>query len=102
MEIQKFDVKAWLEDAVQMQTEISNSITEVKCACCKNKMRFPVVARQADVDAFQVILKIANQYLSDNGGSAKMLKEIKGRLAAELALLNSKGKFILIQGGKRD
>ena len=54
------------------------------CPQCGTHVRFPVVVRRSDVEAFEQLLSIAGKYLKDKGGTEAMLKDIMEKIKDRL------------------
>lgn len=50
------------------------------CPHCHGPIKFPLIARQCDIDAFQEMLQIAYDYLSENNVPERILSELLDRI----------------------
>lgn len=75
----------WLEEHLPTLVRDDNQITH-KCFHCGRDIHYPLIARQADVQAFQEMLAIAGKYLEDSGAMGSMLVEIAKRIEEGLAI----------------
>lgn len=71
---------AFLEEAIEKLSEPAINIIEEKCVRCGNYMRYPVIAKREHVEAFEELLKIANEYLKESGAIQAMLQELMNRI----------------------
>lgn len=80
MKIQKEMICEWLDTTVGKITPIEREIEEHRCVNCGYHMRFPIVARQEHIEAFEKILEAANEYIEEKGVTEKMLNELLDKL----------------------
>lgn len=76
------EIEIFLEQALPMLEEIP--VIEERCYHCNNPMRFPIIARKRDIDSFKELLKIAAEYLIENGIQEKVLAEIMKKIEERL------------------
>jgi mevalonate kinase len=49
-------------------------------------MRFPIIARREDIEAFEELIKMAKKYLKENGVEEKMLSSLLKKINDRLNL----------------
>jgi len=71
-----------LIESVVPMLHSSDAIREIthKCPHCDGPVKFPLVARQPDIEALAQLMIIAEKFLKGNGMSDKMLLDIKKQI----------------------
>jgi len=57
-----------------------DEIIEHDCFFCKRSIRYPLVARQSDVEHMQILIDLANKWLDENGVTERMMRELLNTL----------------------
>ncbi len=59
--------------------------TEQKCHHCGLVMRYPLIARQSDLDNFKKLMEAAQEVLDRNGVTALLLSEVRANAYIAIA-----------------
>jgi hypothetical protein len=72
-------VSNFLEKAMPMMP--SFDLIEEPCPFCHRQIRYPLMARQRDVDAIGGLFELAEKYLDEHGVTEKILRQILDEIA---------------------
>ena len=61
------------------------NVASVACPSCNFPVRFPLIAREEDVRAFQRLMTVAHDVLERHGVTAALLAEVQAACYIELA-----------------
>ena len=62
------------------------------CGGCGAPIRYPVIARQSDIEAFKSLINIAEEYLNEHGIPQKILCDIMDRINLGLTINKALGE----------
>ena len=77
------EIVAFMEEAIPLAVPSWKEIT-APCPFCKMSVRYPLVAREGDLAAFQQIISLAEEWLKEKGVMGMMFKDILAKLHANL------------------
>ena len=71
-----------LENALELLRNSEETVITVECPWCRGKVkvRMPIVAKEADIEAFKKLLEMAEEYLNEK----ELLEKVLERIIAEL------------------
>jgi len=69
-----------LENASELLRNSEETVITVECPWCRGKVRMPIVAKEADIEAFKKLLQMAKEYLNEKN----LLEKVLERIVAEL------------------
>jgi len=73
---------------IGVMDEISNfemPIGNCHCPHCANPIRFPIIAKQSDVELFETVMRSAYEVMDRYGITVNLLAEIKAQCVVALA-----------------
>ena len=65
-----------LEDALELLRPYEENVVTVKCPYCGGRVKLPIVAREADIEAFRELIRMAEEYLRERDLLGKILERI--------------------------
>lgn len=68
--------------------EISNiefPVGDCRCPHCSNPIRYPIIAKQSDVELFETVMRSAYEVMDRYGITANLLADIKAQCAVAIA-----------------
>jgi hypothetical protein len=75
-----------LKDVIVDALDFSESpLATCHCASCGYPMRFPLIARERDIDVMQKLIEIGEKYLKDRNVLAEMVAEIRAECHITIA-----------------
>lgn len=86
----------WCESLAESMLDRLPSYDTYPCPQCGTGISFPRIARQQDVDDFQMILDCAKAYLAENGVMDKIVDD----LLAKICDLRRVKHLRLVRGGQ--
>lgn len=84
MDIQP-SLKPWIEETLR-EMQLSSPVGEKVCPHCGLNIRYPIIARQDDIDRFEKIMQTACRVMDDYGITANLLAEIRARCMINLSM----------------
>ena len=71
-----------LENALELLRNSEGTVITVECPWCRGKVkvRMPIVAKEADIEAFKKLLQMGKEYLDEKN----LLEKVLERIVAEL------------------
>lgn len=87
------EIDTFLYDNLQALRGDESEVT-ISCPHCHVPVRYPLIARESDVRDFQLIMKWADEVLTDMGVTAHAITMIKTRCHLELLKRGEYGKTI--------
>ena len=79
------DMTKWVGDTLdEMRFQLPPTV-EDKCHHCGLVMRFPLIARQIDIDLFKTLIESAYKVMDKHGITANLLADIQAQCHIEIA-----------------
>ena len=85
MLIDKRPVIDFLEGSLRAIQDASFPVHTSPCPHCGIPVRYPIIARQSDIEAFTVIIDSAQRVIDKYGITLNLLAEIKAKCYVEIA-----------------
>ena len=78
--------RKWIEDTVDGLAECDSFRVETgTCPHCRRNIRYPVIAREEDVQLLDMIIASAQEAMSEYGITGNLLAEIRAKCYLEIA-----------------
>ena len=88
----KTDMTTWLgETLTEMSFQSPPEVTQ-KCFHCGLVMRYPLIARQTDIDLFETVMESAYKVMRKHGITAHLLADIQAQCHIEIAKRKAQNK----------
>lgn len=79
------DINKWLGDTLEEMRNHTHAVIEHKCLYCGHATRFPLIARQTDVEMFEALIESAHKVMNKHGITANLLADIRAQCYIEIA-----------------
>jgi len=77
------DFRAWVGETLQEMAHFQ--YVEERCGKCGMAYRYPIIARQRDIEDFEMLMRSAYKIMDKYGITANLLAEIKATCFIEIA-----------------
>lgn len=85
--------KLWIEDDTNLHRFISDALISQatvntsthQCCHCGCPIRYPIIARKSDIEAFSKLMKSAYRIMDKHGITANLLADIRADIAISIA-----------------